>query len=348
MTKHKFSYKWHLADGYPAKGIEYHGLKVFGTFICGGGSTMGYKLAGFEHLGGVEIDPQVASIYKANHSPKYLYVQDIREFVKRDDLPDELFSLDLLDGSPPCSSFSMAGNREKDWGKEKVFREGQAHQRLDDLFFDYIALAKKLQPKVVIAENVKGLISGNAKAYVHKIKKGFEDAGYKVQLFLLNAASMGVPQKRERVFFICQRNDMNFPKLDLLFNEDAIPFGEIEDIGDNSEAMQKQQRYLWNNQIESDKSLNDVSIRINNKNNFFSHCLLKKQNVMPTITAHSSVQHWLKHKPRHPNKNEIILGGTYPLDYNFKDAINGYLIGMSVPPVMTAQIAHQIYLQWFK
>jgi DNA (cytosine-5)-methyltransferase 1 len=50
--------------------------------------------------------------------------------------------LDILDGSPPCSSFSMAGNREKDWGKEKKFREGQAEQVLDNLFFDFIDLQK--------------------------------------------------------------------------------------------------------------------------------------------------------------------------------------------------------------
>jgi DNA (cytosine-5)-methyltransferase 1 len=49
-----------------------------------------------------------------------------------------------------------------------------------------------------------------------------------VQLFLLNAASMGVPQKRERVFFICQRKDLNLPKLKLEFNEDAIPFKQFE------------------------------------------------------------------------------------------------------------------------
>ncbi|MFN7610266.1 MAG: DNA cytosine methyltransferase, partial [bacterium] len=179
MSKHRFPYKWNLSDGYPAK----NGLKVFGTFICGGGSTMGYKLAGFEHLGGVEIDPEVADVYKTNHNPKYLFVEDIRGFADRKEFPEDLYDLDILDGSPPCSSFSMAGNREKDWGKTKVFREGQAEQRLDDLFFDYIRLAKKLQPKVVIAENVKGLIQGNAKAYVHRIKKEFEAAGYKVQLF---------------------------------------------------------------------------------------------------------------------------------------------------------------------
>jgi DNA (cytosine-5)-methyltransferase 1 len=345
MTKHKFSYKWHLADGYPAKGIEYHGLKVFGTFICGGGSTMGYKLAGFEHLGGVEIDPQVASIYKANHSPKYLYVQDIREFVKRNDLPDELFSLDLLDGSPPCSSFSMAGNREKDWGKEKVFREGQAHQRLDDLFFDYIALAKKLQPKVVIAENVKGLISGNAKAYVHKIKKGFEDAGYKVQLFLLNAASMGVPQKRERVFFICQRNDMNFPKLDLQFNEDAIPFKKV----DEGVYVKRKQLQDGIKKYAVICPMGKSIAYVHPKGNYFGTYKQHPEFVSNTVISdaggglhvHSSGSGYL-------TDNEYKLISSFPVDYNFNSMGAKYLVGMSVPPVMTAQIAHQIYLQWFK
>mgnify|MGYP000091039837 FL=1 len=79
MSKHRFLYKWNLSDGYP----ESNRLKVFGTFICGGGSTMGYKLAGFEHLGGVEIDPEVADVYKTNHNPKYLFVEDIRDFANR-------------------------------------------------------------------------------------------------------------------------------------------------------------------------------------------------------------------------------------------------------------------------
>ena len=61
---HRFPYEWCLKDGYPAKGISKNNLKVFGTFICGGGSTMGYKLAGFNHIGGVEIDPPIADVYK--------------------------------------------------------------------------------------------------------------------------------------------------------------------------------------------------------------------------------------------------------------------------------------------
>ena len=343
MSKHRFSYKWYLKDGYQKS----NGLKVFGTFICGGGSTMGYKLAGFEHLGGVEIDPPIADVYKTNHNPKYLFIEDIREFAKRTDFPKDLYDLDILDGSPPCSSFSMAGNREKDWGKTKVFREGQAEQRLDDLFFDYIALAKKLQPKVVIAENVKGLIQGNAKAYVHRIKKEFEAAGYKVQLFLLNAASMGVPQKRERVFFICQRNDLNFPKLELKFNEESIKLGEFIDSSKGLNLSKDGKLYSdWLQRIETDKNFGDICLRTEKKQKSFGRVLIKKNDYAPTIVSGNQYIYFDEFKEI--SNQDIQQIGSYPLDYNFKKIEPKYLIGMSVPPVMTAQIATEIYNQWFK
>lgn len=153
---HKFPYNWNLKDANFTKDKG----KVFSCFACGGGSTMGYKLAGFDVIGHNDIDKKMIEVYKANHNPKYSFLESITTFAKRKDLPKELYELDILDGSPPCSSFSMAGNREKDWGKEKVFREGQAEQILDTLFFDFIDLAKELQPKVVVAENVKGLLMG--------------------------------------------------------------------------------------------------------------------------------------------------------------------------------------------
>ena len=344
MTEHKFAYKWNLSDGYSAPGIEKHGLKVFGTFICGGGSTMGYKLAGFEHLGGVEIDPQVADVYKVNHNPKYLYVEDIRDFADRSEYPADLYNLDILDGSPPCSSFSMAGNREKDWGKEKVFREGQAKQRLDDLFFDYIKLAKKLQPKVVIAENVKGMLQGNAKAYVKRVKYEFEQAGYKVQLFLLNAASMGVPQKRERVFFICQRNDLKFKDLKLSFDEKPIVYNLIRNTENKTQDKQTTiKAQLWY-KVEKGNSFS----KYHPNGSFFNDYKLSKESVCPTLTADSSHGAWDFNYCRMLDKIELCQIGTYPLDYNFKKIEPKYLIGMSVPPVMTAQIAHEIYLQWLK
>lgn len=199
-------WKWTMANDYP----EPNGLKVFSCFACGGGSTMGYKLAGCEVLGCVEIDPRMNECYVANHHPKYNYLMDIRKFneIPNEELPEELFNLDILDGSPPCTTFSMAGDREDSWGKKKKFREGQAEQTLDDLSFVFIDTVAKLRPKVMIMENVEGLIKGEAWSYVQRIYKQLNDIGYEVGHWLLKGENMGVPQRRHRVFFIGVRNDI--------------------------------------------------------------------------------------------------------------------------------------------
>ena len=350
--KHAFPYEWTLKDANFTKDKG----NVFSCFACGGGSTMGYKLAGFDVLGCNEIDPKMIEAYITNHNIKYAYLEPIQTFKLRDDLPDELYNLDILDGSPPCSSFSMAGNREKDWGKEKKFREGQAEQVLDNLFFDFIDLAKELQPKVVVAENVKGLLLGNAKEYVIKIYDEFDKAGYYCQHFLLNASEMGVPQKRERVFFICLRKDLaepflesvdfftTIPKIKLEFNEKEIPFKEIYEIGNKERLLTGKALELWNDRIDTDIDLDNISTRNGRPNFMFNHKFIKLSKVSNTITANDNC--CLYEEPRYRSKTELCKTGSYPLDYNFLKLKPEYLIGMSVPPVMTAQIAKQIYEQW--
>lgn len=351
--EHKFPYEWKMSDGYPAKGIEYHGLKVFSCFACGGGSTMGYKLAGFEVLGCNEIDPRMNECYVANHKPKYNFLEPIQEFKLRDDIPAELYELDILDGSPPCSSFSMAGAREKGWGKEKKFREGQAEQVLDTLFFDFLEVAKKLQPKVVIAENVKGLLQGGAREYLKGIGDAFRDAGYRFNYKLLNASEMGVPQKRERVFFYGIREDLadcieyedmfqELPHLDLDFNEQPVNFGEIREEKGNVDAfgLSPQISKYWN----LCKPGNSFS-SVHEKGSYFNEIKLHKDKVLPTLRASGLPYDY--EVERTLFKNEVLKGGTYAMDYDFKSSKPEYLVGMSVPPVMTAQIAHRIYKQWF-
>lgn len=345
QSKSIFPYRWNLADGYPAQGIPKHGKTVFGTFICGGGSSMGYKLAGYDHLGGVEIDPKVAKVYNTNHNPQHLFIEDLREFNKRTNLPKELYNLDLLDGSPPCSSFSMVGNREKDWGKQKKFAEGQALQTLDDLVYVYIDTIEKLKPKVAILENVKGLISGNAKAYCIKMKAKFEAIGYRVQVFLLNAASMGVPQKRQRAFFIGLKKDFKLPKLSLSFNYKQINFGQV-DLG--QVPRKKITGPFFKAMLKNVTKKGTLQIAVKSKGgklqtSGFGYCCLPNQ-VPATLTTKGDIAYIDKQHFLH--KREFCLIGSYPLDYKFYTIQPQYLIGMSVPPVMTAQISNQIYLQW--
>jgi DNA (cytosine-5)-methyltransferase 1 len=346
MKNHKFPYNWRIADGYPAKGIEKHGCRVFGTFICGGGSSMGYKLAGFDHLGGVELDPDVAMCYKHNHHPKYLFNEDIRKFNERQDLPEELYGIDLLDGSPPCSTFSMAGSREDAWGKEKVFREGQAKQVLDDLVFVYCDTIAKLKPKVCLLENVSGLVKGNAKSYAKRICTKLNEIGYNVQVFLLNAAVMGVPQKRERVFFIGARKDLRLPKLNLDFAESPIFFRDVED--GMGKPITDYAKNAWEHRQPSDRTIADSKERAGMKVSDFNCTYLKRNEIPGTLTAttghHGKINY---HKPVYISNTEAMKIGTFPLDYDTDGKVDiQYLIGMSVPPVMTAQIAHQIWLQW--
>lgn len=348
-------YNWTLKDAVFTKDKG----KVFSCFACGGGSTMGYKLAGFDVIGCNEIDPKMMKAYVTNHNPKYSYLEGIQTFKQREDLPEELFNLDILDGSPPCSSFSMAGNRESDWGKEKKFREGQAEQVLDTLFFDFIDLAERLQPKVVIAENVKGLLLGEAKSYVIKIYEAFDKAGYVVQHFLLDASKMGVPQRRERVFFIALRKDLcepfmeqvdfftRLPKLTLEFNERQILFGEFyqKGIDDRPCENMKAAKRCWDAREIQDISLDEGSQRVNGVQKFWNYKLMKLNEVSLTYTAHKD-GFILYDEFRKPNKSESCCIGSYPQDYKFIDLPYYYLIGMSVPPLMTAKIAEQVYNQW--
>ncbi len=330
---------WTIADLRAGTiGSPRHGLKVFSCFHCGGGSSFGYKLAGFDVLGGVEIDPEMMAIYRANHFPKHSYLMGVQEFKNIPDaeLPADLFNLDVLDGSPPCSSFSMAGSREKAWGKEKMFREGQAHQVLDDLFFHFIEVAVKLRPKVLVAENVKGLIMGAAKGYVKEIFAGLNKAGYDCQLFLLNASRMGVPQARERTFFIARRRDLNLTKLVLTFDEPPITVAEA--VRGCSDTLKKKLvpsvAKRWH-LVPPGRSFADAG-----EGAFFSWRKLEPNAPSPTVTGTHCQVHW--REPRLMTAGEVQRLQSFPDDYDFGKTYGPYVCGMSVPPLMMQRVATEI------
>lgn len=305
---------------------------------------MGYKLAGFHHLGGVEIDEKIAAIYRENHHPEFLFNEDLRIFNERKDLPAELYNLDLLDGSPPCSTFSMAGSREDAWGKKKQFAEGQAVQTLDDLVFIYCETILKLQPKCFLLENVKGLTVGNAKSYLKRIVEKLRSGGYVSQVFVLNAATMGVPQKRERTFVIGHKKEFDLPKLQLNFSEAPIFFREVIDKSDNVCSLTEFEKKQWDAKIPTDRTMADTSIRTRGKNAGFTRSWLKSGDVCPTLTTTENIVYDF---PRYLNESEICKIGSFPLDYKSPSRQKLlWMVGMSVPPVMTAQVAYQIYRQW--
>lgn len=335
------NYIWKLSD---LKNIKKNGYKVFSCFSCGGGSSLGYKLAGYDVIGNCEIDPKMNKLYIENNHPKYTYEMGVQDFYKLKDIPEELFNIDILDGSPPCSTFSIAGQREKVWNKQKKFREGQAEQVLSDLFFEFIKVVKQLKPKIVIAENVKGIILGNAKGYLNEIIKQFNSLDYDVQIFLLNSATMGVPQRRERVFFICRRKDLNLKPIQLQFNEKPILYKEFKEDNYKPFNQDTLEYKRWLKRKITDLSIGDIVKRTENgKVSCFSHIIIKDNEVPLTLTAGNP---FIKYdKPGYISDRDTKIIQTFPLDYNFMDQQVQYVCGMSVPPIMMSKIAEQVKLQ---
>jgi len=192
------------------RSLPWNGFTVASTFAGGGGSSLGYRMAGFRIGYANEFVDEARSTYAANAAPwTYLDGRDIRTVTAEDVLQKlglEQGQLDIFDGSPPCASFSTAGKGEKGWGKVKSYSDRE--QRTDDLFFEFSRLVRGIQPKVFVEENVKGLVLGTAVGYFREIYRELEMCGYRVEARVLNAKWLGVPQSRERTIFVGVRKDL--------------------------------------------------------------------------------------------------------------------------------------------
>jgi DNA (cytosine-5)-methyltransferase 1 len=190
--------------------LAWNGFNVASTFSGCGGSSLGYRMAGFRVLYASEFVDAARDTYRANCAP-YTFIdgRDIRQTQAEDILAAcglASGELDLLDGSPPCASFSTAGKRHKAWGKVKAYSDTQ--QRADDLFFEFARIVEGVRPKTFVAENVSGLIKGVAKGYFLEILRRLKAADYEVEARLLDAQWLGVPQARQRLIFVGVRRDL--------------------------------------------------------------------------------------------------------------------------------------------
>jgi DNA (cytosine-5)-methyltransferase 1 len=182
---------------------------VASLFSGAGGSSTGYEQAGYRVLWANEFIEAAANTYRANHPDTILDTRDIRTVTAGSILTAtglDQGDLDLLDGSPPCASFSTGGARSKNWGKVKKYSDTK--QRTDDLFNEYIRILHGLQPKTFVAENVPGLTRGPSVGWFKNIYAGLEKCGYRVETRTLDASRLGVPQRRRRVIFVGVRNDL--------------------------------------------------------------------------------------------------------------------------------------------
>lgn len=351
---------WKIAD---LDKVPKNGFHVMSTFACGGGSSMGYKRAGFEVIAANDIDPVMADHYKKNLNPRHYFLCPIGDLTAKNPdgtwktaLPDELTNIDILDGSPPCSSFSPSGSREKAWGKNKQFREGQTEQVLSDLFFDYLDLVGRLRPKVSIAENVQGMLLGNAKGYVKLVVARYKELGYRPQLFLVNAADAGVPQARRRVFFLAVREDLaaaaDLPPITLPFQHRHVSTSEacadVQDLTPEevTETEPHDADKIWWSVTRPGEKYANALQRTGLESalwNWVRHPANRPACTL--VAAHQCMKHWSV--CRSLSFREYKRLGSFPDDYQARDPNMGkYLIGMSVPPKMSEAVAREVLNQW--
>mgnify|MGYP001500762483 FL=1 len=351
---------------------------VISTFAGGGGSSTGYRLAGGNILCVNEFVEEARNTYKENYPNTPILPDDINKLSGQEFLDItglDVGELDILDGSPPCSAFSMAGsvshgkgNTHKDaFGKTKGYSDIKEVSNIEDLFFEFLRVADVIKPKVIIAENVAGLTMGEAKQYFNKIQNTFEKIGYDVCAKVLNSAYFGVPQTRNRVFFIGIRSDitlqigLTFMNIESIFPTENKSMVILKDALNNLEYDDEEVKTLtekftntayWKDTgskmpLNPDKVLTGCDFHP--KGHHFNLKRVSLEKPAPTLTAMGSNDttagafHW--NEPRKLTIGELKRIQSLPDDFVLTGKWNqqSERIGRMVPPLLLKSIADSVY-----
>lgn len=338
-----------------------NGRKVISTFSGCGGSSLGYKLAGFKVVAALEFIPEAVETYLANAPDTPVLQKDVREVsgldlmhlagVRRGDI-------DILDGSPPCSGFSFSGRREDTWRDEKTY-SGATTQRVDDLFFQFIRLVDEINPKVFIAENVPGIAFGAAQGYFRDFYAALQKAGdgYEVRAQIIEGDKLGLPQKRRRMIFQGVRKDLGlvpcFPKnlgivtplRNALADIPSPPFTEENDGTCQWVREGTRTRTAWD---RTDISVGNGCMvhtykKVFGKTARYNWFRCNPGQPIPTITAKTAcLLHWSE--PRSFTIPEIKRLQGFPDDFIATGTFSQQWerIGRAVPPILMGTVANEV------
>ena len=354
-------------------------FNVLSTFAGGGGSSTGYRLAGGKILAINEFVEEAQNTYRENYPNTTIVPGDIKELTGTylmEQAGVKVSELDILDGSPPCSAFSMAGSvshgegrtHADAFGKKKQYSDIKGVENVEDLFFEFLRVAKDIKPKVIIGENVEGLTMGEAKEYFHKIQNTFEEIGYLIVANVLDASYFGVPQSRKRCFFIGVREDVaekvgiNFMTMYQLYpdkNDFRTTLGEA--INDIVNEDKEELDYLFD-KISPEKAVGKTLMKMPKdpdkvltgmdyhvKGHHFNLKRSSLRKPCPTITAMGNLAgvagtcHPIEDRKFTIKELKRIM--SLPEDFKLtgKHKQQSERIGRMVPPLMMKALAESIY-----
>jgi DNA (cytosine-5)-methyltransferase 1 len=228
-------------------------FKAVSLFSGCGGLCLGFSAAGVRIAGFIEKDKDISQIYRDNFSSTPQLANDITSLSHADieQYKESIGEIDIVIGGPPCQGFSLSGKRDKSDARNKLFE-------------NYLDIVSVFKPKLALLENVQLLTSmkdENGNYVKDSIIKKFQELGYKITYFDVNAKDYGVPQSRARVFFLAIRNDissdLSFPEIEntgLTFGDacsdlEYLESGEFSNVDDLHFAVNHPPHvleWLWN------------------------------------------------------------------------------------------------------
>lgn len=315
---------------------------VISLFAGCGGSSLGYKWAGYKELLAIDFDENAVETFKLNFDIP-IWCRDIKEVTGKEILEFckiKKGELDLLDGSPPCQGFSTAGKR-------------QVTDSRNQLFLEYVRLINELQPKVFVMENVSGMIKGRMRGMFKEIILTLKSTGYNVKCALLNAMYYEVPQSRERLIWIgCKSTNICFPKPS---SKKIITFSEA--TKDLSETKQNEDiQHIWVDEIKKNTKWIKRASKLKQGEKLIPTVASGKRiylnRVCPTLQKNSmpNCPPYVRNSLIHPTESRTLSireqarCHSFPDSFMFSDALKNGMqrIGNSVPPKFMYHIAKHI------
>lgn len=218
--------------------------RMISCFAGCGGSSRGYNDAGYNEILAIDNEENCEKIFALNFPDVKFLKTDISKLSGEtvlDLVNMKRGELDLLDGSPPCQGFSLAGNKPKDKKIKNI-----ANDSRNELFFHYIRLINEIYPKVFVIENVPGMLYGKIKGKFIQIIKQLRLMDYNIKIWRINSIDYEVPQKRSRLIFIGIRKDLNIePSLPEPIKK-RITVGEALQNCDDHSPVEKMNQFMTN------------------------------------------------------------------------------------------------------
>ena len=340
--------------------------KIIDLFCGCGGFSRGFEDAGFEVALALDSWKDAIETFNINHKKpvgvtKNIYDftnEEIAKFGKDNDVVGII-------GGPPCQGFSMVGKRE-------------ANDERNTLYLQYVRFVEQIKPEFFILENVKGLLTLEKGYFKTEIVDRFTELGYNVTYKVLRACDYGVPQKRERVFFVGLRQDVfrdkffTYPEekdyilgtedalsdLPSLDNEELATEYKLKPQNEFQKLMRKKSKSIKNNEITlhteqtkkiismipdggNIKSLPEEYYKVRNYGSAFKRMNSKE----PSTTIDCGHRNYFHYKEnRIPTVRESARIQSFPDDFEFKGTKTSQYtqVGNAVPPILAEELAKKI------